>query len=102
VQKFKQMLVFSPTDLTTFMTSPFASWMNRFALENPSNTPTKDAEDAFNKLLADKGIQHENQTLLQFKSQGLNVINIESVVSETHKNISHKVNPTSTLTTVTH
>jgi predicted RecB family nuclease len=94
VQKFKQMLVFSPTDLTTFMTSPFASWMNRFALENPSNTPTKDAEDAFNKLLADKGIQHENQTLLQFKSQGLNVINIESVVSETHKNISHKVKAT--------
>ena len=28
-------LVFSPSDLICYLASPFASWMDRYALENP-------------------------------------------------------------------
>lgn len=94
MQKINNELVFSPSDLTTFMSSPFASWMNRFVLEDPANAPTKDVEDGFNKLLADKGIQHEKQTLLEFKAQGLTVINIEAEGRGTHQDITDKIKAT--------
>ena len=37
---------FSPSDLTRYMESPFASWMDRFAVEYPDQVPEKDPADA--------------------------------------------------------
>ena len=39
-------LVFSPTDLIRYLASPFASWMERYNLENPGAVqPDKETED---------------------------------------------------------
>lgn len=54
-------LVYSPSDLTLFMRSPFASWMDRLALTD--KTLKKNEADPMLKLLADKGIKHETDFL---------------------------------------
>jgi len=70
-------LVFSPSDLTLYMESPFASWMQRFAIECPDNAPAKDAGDAMMDLLQDKGGDHEHGVLQTLAQQGLSIANIE-------------------------
>ena len=50
---------YSPTALTLFMRSPFASWMNRFALEFPDKAPRKDPDNELVGALQNKGFQHE-------------------------------------------
>ncbi len=69
-------LVFSPTDLTRFMESPFASWMDRYALEYPELTPEKDAVDPLMKALQQKGIAHEDSLAAQFEEKGFTVLNL--------------------------
>lgn len=39
---------FSPSDLTRYMESPFASWMDRFSIEHPDQAPEKDPADSKN------------------------------------------------------
>ncbi|WP_256369461.1 hypothetical protein [Methylophaga sp. SB9B] len=36
------MLIYSPTDLTNYLDSPFATWMDRFAKEYPEKAPDTD------------------------------------------------------------
>ena len=36
---FSGQLVFSPSDLVRYLASPFASWMDRYSLENPGPSP---------------------------------------------------------------
>ncbi len=56
--------VFSPSDLVLFMQSPFASWMERYALENAEAAEAlKDPVDPMMELLADKGNVHESDYL---------------------------------------
>lgn len=74
----EQQLIFSPSDLTLHMESPYASWMQRFALENPQITPEKNAADAMMELLQDKGDEHEHHVLHDFEQQGLSVAHLES------------------------
>jgi predicted RecB family nuclease len=66
MRKKSDRLVFSPSDLIQFMESPFASWMDRFYLENPDQThPDEETEDQ--KLIAETGNQHERAILQEFK-----------------------------------
>ena len=60
------------------MRSPFASWMNRLALEFPDKAPEKDPEDELIGVLQNKGFQHEEAQEELFKSQGLSVQKIEA------------------------
>lgn len=53
--------VYSPSDLTLFMRSPFASWMDRLALTD--KTLKKNEADPMLNLLAKKGIKHETDFL---------------------------------------
>ncbi|NYT78022.1 TM0106 family RecB-like putative nuclease [Alcaligenaceae bacterium] len=92
--KNQQDLVFSPSDLTTFMASPFASWMTRWALECPQDAPQRDENDALNKMLAEKGLVHESGLLGQFQAQGLQVVDIGSVGDGANKNIAAKLQAT--------
>jgi len=62
--KYKEVLIYSPSDLTTFMSSPFASWMNRLKVESPEKAPEQDESDSFGELLSNKGLEHE-KTLLK-------------------------------------
>jgi predicted RecB family nuclease len=59
-------VVYSPSDLIRYVKSPFASWMDRYYLENPGTiTPDQESEDQ--KLIAETGDQHEQATLAEFK-----------------------------------
>jgi hypothetical protein len=59
-------VIYSPSDLIRFLESPFASWMDRFHLENPDAlSPDEDSEDK--KLTAQIGDQHEGSVLERLK-----------------------------------
>jgi predicted RecB family nuclease len=73
---------FSPSDLTCFMDSPFASWMDRFAMESPSIVPKKDPEDALKSVLQAKGFTHEDEHESIFRDQELSVFRVESTNSK--------------------
>lgn len=68
-------LVYSPSDLVRYLASPFASWMDRYFLENRGAvTPDEETEDE--KLIAQTGDQHERAVLDDFKSSAPNLAEI--------------------------
>jgi predicted RecB family nuclease len=70
-------LVFSPSDLTLFMDSPFASWMEHFALTHPNKVPVADVTDELLDVLQHMGNQHEAAVLASFQEQGLSIASIQ-------------------------
>jgi predicted RecB family nuclease len=66
-------LVFSPSDLMLYMESPFASWMERLALESPGHGIPQDPEDTLLGLLATKGLAHEAEFLVAMQTEGKDV-----------------------------
>ncbi len=48
-------LVYSPSDLTGYMSSHFATWMDRLSLEQPHISQQKDKPDPLMQALAKKG-----------------------------------------------
>ncbi len=78
--------IFSPSDLTRFMESPFASWMDRYTMEFPDHAPAKDQADALVVSLQKRGFAHEDQLEAEFREQGLSVVKIEAESAvEKHK-----------------
>lgn len=67
---------YSPSDLTGFMESPFASWMDRYALAHPDWAIKKDPEDALMAALKQKGFEHEDTVTQDFLDQGLTLVKI--------------------------
>ena len=68
MRKYQGKLVFSPSDLNRFLASPFASWMDRYALENPGVvTPDKESEDL--QLIAKTGDEHEKRILAEYQQE---------------------------------
>ena len=78
-------LFYAPTDLSRWLSSPYASWMARYTTENPDNAPPKDAPDAMLSRLAERGLAHEDALEQQFKDQGLTVVNVQSLLTEKNK-----------------
>ena len=68
---------YSPSDLTRFLDSPFASWMERFAIECPDQAPEKDPESSLMDTLAKKGYALEDTLEADFIAQGCDLIKIE-------------------------
>ena len=67
MRKRSDRLIYSPSDLVLYLKSPFASWMDRYYLENSGAvTPDEETEDA--KLIAETGNQHECAVLNEFRS----------------------------------
>ena len=57
-------ILYSPSDLVTFIRSPFASWMDRLAIETPEAVEDIDTlKDPMMDLLGDKGSKHEHSYL---------------------------------------
>ena len=52
-------LIDTPSDLTLFLESPFASWMEHYALVAPENLPEGDPSDNLMNMLQEKGTEHE-------------------------------------------
>lgn len=60
-------LIFSPSDLVRYIGSPFASWMDRYYLENPDALcPDEESEDE--RLVAETGERHEQAVLQGFRA----------------------------------
>ena len=59
-------VIYSPSDLVRYFTSPFASWMDRCHLEHPGRF-TPDAETDDQRLIAETGNQHELNVLTELK-----------------------------------
>ena len=62
-------IVFSPSDLTGFMESPFASWMDRLYLEFPDRYMPDEVSDGL-QLYADAGITHEADFVKETETKG--------------------------------
>jgi len=72
-------LAFSPSDLTEFMESRFASWMSRYLLDHPEAKPEQDASS---QLLMRLGIEHEQRVLVRLRDElGLDVAEIDAAGS---------------------
>jgi predicted RecB family nuclease len=70
-------IIYSPSDLCRFMSSPFASWMERYSIEVPDHPYQTDETDPMQGLLQRKGELHEASFVEGFKSQGKNIVVIE-------------------------
>lgn len=68
---------YSPSDLTLYMGSQFASWMARYVVEWPEEAPDKDVEDALMQLLQQRGYAHEDTLEERFISEGKTLVKIE-------------------------
>ena len=67
-------LVFSPSDLITFMESEYASVMERLKLEDSSIAELMDAEDVVLASLQQKGYAHEDAFTERLKTLGKDVL----------------------------
>ena len=68
-----QGILFSPSDLITFMESPFASAMNRKRLYDPTLAEQMDPEDALLKHLRKKGFSHEDAFVRSLQDAGADI-----------------------------
>ena len=77
---------YSPSDLTRYMESSFAFWMDRFSVDSPEQAPKKDPADTLMSSLAHKGYAHEDALKSLFIEQGLSLIKINGGSTEIKNN----------------
>ncbi len=67
MKKQSGIIIYSPTDLIRYLASPFASWLDRYYLENPEAiAPDKQTEEE--ELLSRTGDKHEQSVLSGYKA----------------------------------
>ncbi|MBS1503706.1 MAG: TM0106 family RecB-like putative nuclease, partial [Bacteroidetes bacterium] len=87
-------IIYSPSDLIRYLASPFASWMDRYRLENPDLvSPDPETEDQ--RLVARTGDEHEKAVLAELENSGLAIAKIEerdfaAAVADTQKAIAQR------------
>ncbi len=79
MRKQADKVVYSPSDLTGFMESPCASWMERKKLVEPSVGELKDRPDPLLNLLQKKGIAHEDEFTSQLELAETNISTIPNI-----------------------
>jgi len=84
MHKKNNQLVFSPSDLTVYMDSPFDSWMDRHDKEFPGEY-LADETDASTKILQMHGDKHEKAFLQTLKDKGLDVVEITGYGEQSQK-----------------
>ncbi|MDN7135347.1 TM0106 family RecB-like putative nuclease [Pseudidiomarina terrestris] len=70
-------IYYSPSELTLFHDSPFASWCEFCYRATDQRYPTPDPEDAFLVMLQEAGYAHEKWLVNDLKHQGRNVIDVK-------------------------
>lgn len=78
----KEGMFYSPSDLTKYMESPFASWMDRLAKEHPELAPKQDPNDSLMAMLQKKGYEHEDKLETQFIAEGMTLVKIEGITKK--------------------
>src|SRR5213595_1609781 len=67
MEKESDSIIYSPSDLIRYLASPFASWLDRYHLENPDAiAPDKQTEEE--ELLSRTGDEHEQSILTGYKA----------------------------------
>jgi predicted RecB family nuclease len=75
MRKEAGIITYSPSDLIRYLASPFASWLDRYYLENlGSIKPDEQTEQE--KLLARTGDEHEQSILSGYKASGSGLVRI--------------------------
>src|SRR6478672_5966761 len=62
-------VIYSPSDLIRYLASPFASWLDRYDLENPGAIKAEEDTEE-DKLLQRTGDAHEQSVLKRYKAAG--------------------------------
>src|SRR6516165_3442289 len=75
MKKESARIIYSPTDLVRYLASPFASWLDRYHLENP-DAITPDEETGEEKVLSQAGDQHERAVLSEYKASVSHLVQI--------------------------
>ncbi len=75
MRKIGDRLSFTPSDLSNFHDSPFASWMDRLAIERPGEVEP-DPPDAALLLVRRKGVAHEAAVLERLRAEGHDIVEI--------------------------
>ena len=70
-------IFFSPSDLITFLESPFATHMERCLIGDKTKSELLDAPDELLINLRKKGIEHENEFLSSLILEGKKITKIE-------------------------
>lgn len=75
MKKHSSQFLYSPSDLVRYLKSPFASWMDRYYLENPGAViPDKETEDE--RLIAQTGDQHERAVLDELRVSHADLVEV--------------------------
>jgi predicted RecB family nuclease len=75
MKKESTAIIYSPSDLIRYVASPFASWLDRYYLENPGAiTPDEATEEE--KLLSRTGDEHERAILTDYKDSDPEIVEI--------------------------
>ncbi len=77
MKKVEQKIIYSPSDLLTYFNSPFASWMDRYFLENPSKLKPDELSKQAQHIIS-LGNKHERDILNEIEEQGVGVAKINS------------------------
>src|ERR1700729_283108 len=75
MKKLAGQVIYSPSDLTSFMESQFDSWMDRYCLEYPEEFKP-DETDASTKILQKHGNAHEARFWQGLKDKGADIVEI--------------------------
>ncbi len=75
MRKQSGIIIYSPTDLIRYLASPFASWLDKYYLENPDAiAPDEQTEEE--ELLSRTGDEHEQSILTGYKASSCSVLEI--------------------------
>src|SRR5207244_13238789 len=75
MKKGASTIIYSPSDLIRYLASPFASWLDRYYLENPGAL-TPDDQTKEQELLSKTGDEHERSILTGYKAAGSVLVEI--------------------------
>lgn len=77
MKRISGQLLYSPSDLVRYLASPFASWMDRYYIENPGAvTPDEDTEEE--RLIAQTGQEHEREVLKELSASPAGLVEIQT------------------------
>jgi uncharacterized protein len=75
-------IIYSPSDLTTYMASPFASWMDRLQIEKQDHNIKADPDNELISLLSEKGFEHEKIFFKKLEKDSLIIVDIGQVEND--------------------
>lgn len=76
MRRVGDLLTYSPSELVTFLGSPYAAWMDRLAAERPGTLEPYQKDDQA-EMLARRGYEHEARVLARLSADGRRVVTID-------------------------